>query len=139
MPTAIVVSFSFVLTGQVNVKRGGHMGRIKVLFIILIWAIPMFHIINTYIKTDKEEQQEFKNEMKSPSFLLVGGFSCIGVLLFHSGNIATIKSLQHIGAFMVFFSWFFGCIASWKKSVRKSVGLMLLGVMGVVTYCFLVI
>ncbi|MCM3124501.1 MULTISPECIES: hypothetical protein [unclassified Mesobacillus] len=115
------------------------MGMIKVLFIILIWAIPIFYIINTYIKTDKEEQQEFKNEMKSPSFLLIGGFSCIGVLLFHSGNIATIKSLEHIGAFMVFFGWFSGCIAFWEKSVKKSVGLMSLGVMGVVTYCFLVI
>ncbi len=114
------------------------MSIIQVLFLFLIWAIPIFLFINTYLKTDKEEQQEFKNEMKSPSFLLIGGFGCIGVLLFHSGNIATIKSLQHIGALMVFIGWFSGCIGSWKKSVKKSVGLMSLGVMGIVTYCVLV-
>lgn len=115
------------------------MSVIKVIFLISIWAIPIFLSINTYLIADIEEQQEFKNEMKSPPFLLIGGFSCIGVLIFFSGNIATIKSLQHIGGLMLFIGWFSGCIAFWKKSVYKSVALMLFGLIGIVTYYFLVI
>lgn len=113
------------------------MNIIQVLFLILLWVIPIFLIINTYLKLDQDEQQSLKKEIKTPSFLLTGGLGCIGVLIFSTGGIATIKILQHIGAFMVFFGLFSGCIATWKRSWIKSVSFLSLGVIGLAVYRFL--
>jgi hypothetical protein len=109
---------------------------IQVLFLIAIWIIPIFISRNAYLKMNNEEQTELKNP-----FVLFGvGFIVIGLLLGFSGIILALKFLQHIGAFMVFISWFTTSIVNWKKGKTnsvKSAALVLLGVVGIVVYSYL--
>lgn len=116
------------------------MKLIQTLFLIVIWVIPVFLLLKNYLKMDKEERQEIKDELKTPSILLSGGSISIGFLLFSSGIISTVKLLQHIGAVMVIISWFALSIISWRKrktSLIVSIGLILLGLIGIVAYIYL--
>ncbi|MGE7024519.1 Fe3+-siderophore ABC transporter permease [Solibacillus cecembensis] len=110
---------------------------IQVLFVILIWVIPIILVTNAYFKMDKEERQEFKNEFKQPLALFGVGLIIIGLLLAFSGIILTIEWIQHIGAIMVFISWLTTSIVNWKKGKTdfiKSAVLILLGVLGIAAY-----
>ncbi|MFC6040267.1 hypothetical protein ACFPYN_12620 [Paenisporosarcina macmurdoensis] len=105
---------------------------------ILLLGIPIFYFIIIYLKKDKEEQEELRGT-KSPSSLLDEGLRFIGFAVFFSGLITSIAILQHIGAIMIFIGWFSGGIQIWDESIKKSVLLMSFGVIGIVTYYFLVI
>jgi hypothetical protein len=91
---------------------------IQVLFLIAIWIIPIFLSRNAYLKMNNKEQTEFKNELKDPLALFGVGLIIIGLLLAFSGIILAVKFLQHIGAIMVFISWFTTSIVSWKKGKK---------------------
>lgn len=117
------------------------MELIQILFLIALWIIPMIFLTNTYLTMNKEEQEAFRGELKRPSILLSLGIPVIGMLILFSGIISTMKLLQHIGATMVFLSWFATSIISWKK--RKtgsitSVGLIMFGLIGVIAYRYLI-
>lgn len=117
------------------------MELIRVLFLISVWVIPIIFVTNTYLKMNKEEQEKFRGELKRPSVLFGLGIPVIGLLIFSTGFISTMKLLQHIGVIMVFISWLTTGVISWKK--RKtgfitSAGLILLGVIGLVAYSYLV-
>ncbi|MDY0407413.1 hypothetical protein [Paracerasibacillus soli] len=43
---------------------------IQIFFVILIWILPTFFMINAYLKMDEEEKQRFKDEFKQPLALL---------------------------------------------------------------------
>ncbi|AWE07807.1 Fe3+-siderophore ABC transporter permease [Lysinibacillus sp. 2017] len=114
---------------------------IQVLFVILLWVIPIILVTNTYFKMDKEERQKLKTEFKSPLTFLCVGLLIIGFLLSLSGIILAIGLLQHIGVTMVFTSWFTTSIVNWKKGKTnfiKSAVLILLGVLGIAAYGFMV-
>ncbi|MEH7238094.1 Fe3+-siderophore ABC transporter permease [Bacillus sp. JJ1562] len=115
------------------------MSIVQVLFLILLWGIPIFRFINFYLKQDKEEQEELKKGIKSPSFLFVDGFRYIGLALFFSGIITSINVIQHFGAFMLFIGWFSGGIEIRNKNIKRSIILMSFGIIGAVTYYFIVI
>ncbi|MBD1221901.1 Fe3+-siderophore ABC transporter permease [Virgibacillus halodenitrificans] len=117
------------------------MGFVQVLFLILIWVLPILFLINAYLKMDRDEKQEIKNDIKNPLALFGIGFIIIGLLLFFSGVILTVKKLQHIGAIMVLISWITTSIVSWKRGKTgfiTSVVLILLGVMGIAAYSYLI-
>ncbi|MEK4531596.1 Fe3+-siderophore ABC transporter permease [Solibacillus sp. FSL K6-1554] len=114
---------------------------IQVLFVILIWVIPIILLTNAYFKMDEEERQEFKSEFKKPLALFCVGLLVIGFLLSLSGNILAIGLIQHIGATMVFISWFTTSVVNWKKGKTdfiKSAVLILLGVLGIAAYGLMV-
>ncbi|APC47666.1 Fe3+-siderophore ABC transporter permease [Virgibacillus halodenitrificans] len=117
------------------------MGTLQILFLIVIWVLPAILSINTYCKMDKKEQQELKNEFKNPFALFGVGFVVIGLLLFSSGYISSLKLPQHIGAIMVVTSWFTTSIVSRKRkkvSFVTSIALILLGVIGIAVYSCLI-
>ncbi|AIF42933.1 Fe3+-siderophore ABC transporter permease [Virgibacillus sp. SK37] len=110
----------------------------QILFLIVIWVLPAI-LFNC--KMDKKEQQELKNEFKNPFALFGVGFVVIGLLLFSSGYISSLKLPQHIGAIMVVTSWFTTSIVGRKRkkvSFVTSIALMLLGVIGIAVYSCLI-
>lgn len=99
--------------------RGVHMIFLQVILIILIWAIPIFLFIKTYKRLDKKEQQDAKEELKNPLFLLIFGSGCIGFQVFITGSISEINIIQHIGAGLVTIGILTGCMAAFKQRNAK--------------------
>lgn len=115
--------------------RGVHMMIFQAIIIILIWAIPIFLFIKTYKKMEKEEQQDAREELKSPSFLLIFVGGCIGFQVFITGSISEIKIIQHIGAGLVFIGFVSGCMAAFRqRKVIKGLALMIVGIIGTIVY-----
>ncbi|MER2126574.1 hypothetical protein [Solibacillus sp.] len=45
----------------------------QIVFVILIWVIPSILLTSTYLKMQKEVQQQFKSEFKQPLvFIFLG-------------------------------------------------------------------
>ncbi len=106
---------------------------LQVLFVTLIWVLPIIFLTNM----NKEERQKFKSEFKHPLILFGVGLIIIGYLLLHSGHILENVLIQHIGAIMMFISWLTTIIVSWKKEKTgfiTSAVLILLGVLGIAAY-----
>jgi hypothetical protein len=59
----------------------------QIVFLILLWGIPLVRFIKIFRKLDKEEQSEIKAALKSPLYYLDDGFSHIGMLLMFTGMI----------------------------------------------------
>lgn len=110
------------------------MQLIQVISLIAIWVIPALLMILTYLKMSAEERKEIKAEFKQISVLLGVVCPVLGLLLYFSGFILTMKLLQFIGMGMVFIGFVAISILGWKKkkiSFVMSVGLILLCVSGV--------
>ncbi|MFC4323319.1 hypothetical protein [Litchfieldia salsa] len=115
------------------------MSIVQILFLLLLWGLPIFIFFNMYLKQDKQEQEEFIKGLKSPSFLFVDGSRVIGMGLFFSGMITSIMLIQHIGAFMLFFGWFAGGIEIWGSSVKRGIIVLSFGVIGAATYYYITV
>ncbi|WP_229740589.1 Fe3+-siderophore ABC transporter permease [Ornithinibacillus halotolerans] len=110
---------------------------IKIIFLILIWVLPIVMLTRTYVKMSKKEQEEFKGELRNPYALLIVGLLTIGLLLYFSGFILLVKPLQHIGVSFVFIYWLANCINGWKNGKlhgATSGFLIFLGVIGITAY-----
>ncbi|MDY0407414.1 hypothetical protein [Paracerasibacillus soli] len=62
-------------------------------------------------------------------------------MLTFSGIILGAKWIQHIGVIKVFISWFTTSVVSWKRKKTgfiTSIALIFLGVIGIVTYSYLI-
>ena len=90
------------------------MGVLQVIFLILLWGIPIILFTTTYIKLKREEKREIINEIKRPLVLFELGF-VIGVMIFLSGSISLLKWIQHVGAITLIASGFTTVIFGWVK------------------------
>ena len=114
---------------------------IRSLLLIAIWITPVIILTIIYLRMEKKEQEEFKNELKRPAVLFGLGIPVIGILLFFSGIISTLKLLQHVGAVFILISWFTTAFISWKKGktgFSQSVVLIVLGMIGAGVYSYLI-
>lgn len=114
---------------------------IQIIVVISIWVIPSILLTNTYLKMEKEEQQQFKSEFKHPFVFMHIALIIIGFLIANSGIILAIELIQHIGVIMIFIGWFVSSILIWRKgkiSFIKSVGFIFLGILGIAAYTSLI-
>lgn len=105
------------------------MQLIQAISLIAIWVIPTLLMINTYLKMSSEERNEMKAELKQVSVLFGIGLPVLGLLLYYSGFILTIKLLQYIGMGLVFIGLVTNSILAWKKkkiNFMLSIGIILL-------------
>lgn len=100
------------------------MDAVQIVFLVLLWGVPIVRFIQMYRKMNEEEQAEIKASLKNPLYYLDDGFRYIGFALMFSGMIASIPIIQHIGASILFIGWFYGGLDLLDKSVKQSVGLM---------------
>ncbi|WNF22781.1 hypothetical protein [Mesobacillus jeotgali] len=105
------------------------MDAVQIVFLVLLWGVPIFRFIQEYRKMNEEEHAEIKASLKNPLYYLDDGFRYIGFLLMFTGMIASIPVIQHIGAAILFIGWFYGGLDHLDKSVKQSVGLMLFAVL----------
>lgn len=95
------------------------MNFFQLLFLLSLWILPIFLLINAFLKMDKQEKEEIKKELTQPLVLLATVLNCLGLLLFFSGLIISTTKLQYIGAFMIIIGWILGCIITWKKAFKE--------------------
>jgi hypothetical protein len=107
---------------------------VQIVFLVLIWGVPIVRFIQTYRKLNKEEQAEVKASLKNPLYYLDDGFRYIGFALLFSGMIASIPVIQHIGASILFIGWFYGGLDLLDKSVKQSVAAMSIAVIAAGAY-----
>jgi len=117
------------------------MKYVHVLFLMLIWILPIYLMTKAYLNMDRKEQQAFKSEFKNPLVRFVSGLAIIGLLLFSTGNIMTMEVLQHIGMIMIFICWFTISVISWRRKkigFITSISLIMSGVIGMFVYRYLI-
>jgi hypothetical protein len=112
------------------------MDAVQIIFLILLWGIPIVRFLKIYRKLEKEEQGEIKAALKNPLYYLEDGFSHIGFLLIFTGMITAIPVIQHIGAAMLFVSWFYGGLELLDVSYKKSACVMSFSVIAAGAYYF---
>ena len=105
------------------------MDAVQIVFLVLLWGVPIVRFIRIYRKMNEEEQAEIKASLKDPLYYLDDGVRYIGFALMLSGMIAFNPVIQHIGASILFIGWFYGGLDHLDKSVKESVGLMLFAVL----------
>jgi hypothetical protein len=109
----------------------------QIVFLILLWGIPLVRFIKIFRKLDKEEQSEIKAALKSPLYYLDDGFSHIGMLLMFTGMITWISIIQHIGISLICISWFYGGLELIDVSYKKGFGMMSFSVIAAGAYYLL--
>ena len=110
------------------------MDAVQIVFLVLLWGVPIVRFIKTYRKMDEEEQAEIKASLKNPLYYLDDGFRHIGFPLMFSGMIASIPVIQHIGASILFIGWFYGGLDLLDKSVKQSIAGMSIAVIAAGAY-----
>lgn len=110
------------------------MDAVQIVFLVLLWGVPIFRFIQIYRKLNEEEKAEIKASLKSPLYYLDDGFRYIGFLLMFSGMIALIPVIQHIGVSILFIGWFYGGLDLLDKSVKQSVAVMSIAVIAAGAY-----
>ena len=120
------------------------MDSIQVLFLIVIWSLPIIIFTTYYLKLDKEGQKNLRNEIKieikKPSILFGLGVPVIGLMLLFSGSISEMKPFTQIGLIILIISCFAIGIEGWIKKERKfssNASLMLWGLILTVAYIYL--
>ncbi|MFT9600699.1 hypothetical protein [Mesobacillus sp.] len=112
------------------------MDAVQMVFLVLLWGVPIVRFIQIYRKLDKEEQAEIKASLKNPLYYLDDGFRHIGMLLIFTGMITFIPVIQHIGISMFIISWFYGGLELLDVSYKQGVGMMSFSLIAAAAYYF---
>ena len=97
------------------------MDIIVVIFLILLWGIPISISMISYRKATEEERHEIIKDLKRSSSLLGLGLACTGVMVLFSGSISQINWLLNAGAIMLIIGGLNAVIVGWIKQEIKLV------------------
>ena len=127
---------------EIGRRKGDGMWVIDVIYLVLIWGIPILIVWRSFGKMGKEERIGLIKEIKHPLsiFGLIPVF--VGLLLFLTGSVSAsgIKSLQHLGMRLMLFGWLFTWLVSLVKrgeSAVKSIVMIVIGVSVFIAYIYL--
>ncbi|PIC80187.1 hypothetical protein CSV75_09515 [Sporosarcina sp. P18a] len=95
------------------------MDIIKVIFLILLWGIPISLSIISYRKATEEERHEIIKDLKRPSSLLGLCLASTGVMVLFSGSISQINWLFNAGVIMLIIGVLNAVIIGWIKQEIK--------------------
>ncbi|KRG11544.1 hypothetical protein ACA29_17040 [Lederbergia galactosidilytica] len=90
---------------------------------IIMWGIPTFLVIRSYLKMDTDDKKSTLNNFKSRRFILTIGFIIIGVLFIHLDILFTNTIIKISGIGLLLIGGIFSTIATidmWKFSKIKS-------------------
>ena len=98
----------------------------RVMTFIIMWGIPIFMVLRTYLKMDNDEKTSAKNDFKKPRFIFTIGFVVIGLFLSQLGSIVSIKLINLIGIIMLVIGGILSTFDIWKSSKIKSMFVLIL-------------
>ena len=123
-------------------RKGDGMSIIQVIYIVLIWAMPILGSWYSFRKMGEEKQKELIDEIRLPLFILGILPIFIGFLVFLTGSVSAsgIKVLRHLGIGLSLFGWFVTWVVALVKgedNAFKSIVMILIGVFVLITYIHL--
>ena len=123
-------------------RKGDGMSLIKVIYIVLIWAMPILGTWYSFRKMREEKQIELLKEIRQPLsiFGIIPIF--IGLLVFLTGSVSVsgIKVLRYLGIGLMLFGWVVTWVVSLvngEENVVKSIAMILIGVFGLLAYIYM--
>ncbi|WP_342598248.1 hypothetical protein MHB48_11705 [Psychrobacillus sp. FSL H8-0483] len=123
-------------------RKGDGMSLTQVIYIALIWAIPILGAWHSFRKMGEEKQIELIKEIRHPLSILGIIPSFIGLLVFLTGSVLAsgIKVLRHLGIGLMLIGWFVTWVVGLLKGEEnafKSIAMILIGVSGLIAYIYL--
>ncbi|MGE7979185.1 hypothetical protein [Psychrobacillus sp. NPDC093200] len=117
------------------------MKLIQVMYMLLIWIIPILGTWYSYRKMGEEKKKGLINEIKHPLSVLGIIPIFIGLLFFITGSASAsgIKELSNTGICLVLFGWFVTWVIRLVKggNTLKSIAMILIGISGFIAYIYL--
>lgn len=87
---------------------------------LIMWGIPIFMIVRTYIKMDPEDRNSAKKDLKSPHFIFTIGLLVIGYFFASIGNLLTLTFIKLPGIFLMILAGMIITADMWRKNKVKS-------------------
>ncbi|MFJ7973764.1 hypothetical protein [Psychrobacillus sp. NPDC096389] len=94
--------------------------------LILIWGIPVFMVVRSYLKMNTDDKKSAINDFRSSRFILTIGFIVMGAFLAHLGTLFSISIMELLGIGLFALGGFLSAIDMWNKNKIKSVILLVL-------------
>lgn len=118
------------------------MSLIQVIYIVLIWVLPILGAWYSFRKMGEEKRIELIKEIRLPLSVLGIIPIFIGLLVFLTGSVSAsgIKVLRHLGICLMLFGWFVTWVVGLVKgeeNALKSIAMILIGVFGLIAYIYL--
>ena len=118
------------------------MRLIQVIYVVLIWVMPILGAWYSFRKLGEEKQIELIKEIRHPLSILGIIPIFIGLLVFLTGSVSAsgIKVLHHLGIGLMLFGWFVTLVVGLVKreeNTLKSISMILIGVSGLIAYIYL--
>lgn len=123
-------------------EKGDVISLIQVIYIVLIWAIPILGSWYSFRKMEEEKQIELIREFRHPLSILGIIPMFVGLLVFLSGSVLAsgLTVLRHLGIGLMLFGWFVPWVVGLVKGEKKafkSIAMILIGVSVLIAYVYL--
>jgi hypothetical protein len=123
-------------------RKGDGMRLIQVIYIVLIWIMPILGAWYSFRKMGEEKQIELIKEIRHPLSILGIIPIFFGLLVFLTGSVSApgIKVLHDFGIGLMLFGWFVTWVVGLVKGEEnplKSIAMILIGVSGLIAYIYL--
>lgn len=88
---------------------------------IILWGLPTFMIVRTYLKMDYNDKRIAINDFRTHRFIFTTGFIILGAFFIHLGLLLNLSILKLIGFVFLTLGGFLSTLNKWNKSKNKSV------------------
>ncbi|SHG38276.1 hypothetical protein [Ornithinibacillus halophilus] len=99
-------------------------GRLVPFF--LMWGIPIFMVIRTYIKMDVNDRKSAKRDFRRPRFVFTIGLIVIGTLISQIGSILLLEIVNLVGIIILSIGGIVSVVGMWRENRIKSVFVFLI-------------
>lgn len=87
---------------------------------LLIWGIPTFMVVSTYLRMDTDDRNSAKRDFKSPHFIFTIGSLVVGHFFASFGNLLSVNIIKLLGIFLVIIAGITITVDMWRKNKIKS-------------------
>jgi hypothetical protein len=98
----------------------------KLVTFLIMWGIPIFMVIRTYLKMDVHDKKSVKSDFKKPRFVFTIGFIYIGMLISRIGVILLSEIINLVGIIILAVGGIVSVVDMWRKNRMKSIFVFLL-------------
>ncbi|WP_158634047.1 hypothetical protein [Radiobacillus deserti] len=83
---------------------------------VIMWGIPIFIVMRTYLKMDEEDKKSAKRDFKKPFSIFTLGFIVIGAFLAQIASILSIEILNVAGTIILAVGGGVTAVDSWRSN-----------------------
>ncbi|ENH97743.1 hypothetical protein J416_04246 [Gracilibacillus halophilus YIM-C55.5] len=87
---------------------------------LIMWGIPTFMVVRTYLKMDTDDRNSAKKDFKSPHFVFTFGLLLVGYFFASFGNLLTLNIIKLLGIFLMIIAGITITVDMWRKNKIKS-------------------